>query len=328
MDFHLTDTEQMLIDAAAGFAARRLRPDERASEKLGAPTDAVRRGWDECGLALLATPDPELEVSRPARAAALASIAHGDVAAAFALWQPALVAAAAGRLGATAGDGEPPSAVVLVRELDDARRAHACLPLCGGRRILALDRTGAWAVADVEAEPTSSLGLHASNPSAVSGVSFATHGQADADVAAAVRADLRLSAAALLVGVARAARDYVAGYLPERVAFGKPLSQHQGLAFLFADMVMAVEGAELLVAHAAWALDRGDPAPAPGAWLEAREAALKVTDLGVQLLGGHGYMDDHPVEKWMRDARALALLLGAEDEALHDAAVVVDLGAA
>jgi alkylation response protein AidB-like acyl-CoA dehydrogenase len=62
-----------------------------------------------------------------------------------------------------------------------------------------------------------------------------------------------------------------------------------------------------------------------GAWLEAREASLMVTDRGVQLLGGHGYMDDHPVEKWMRDARGLALLFGGEDEARFEAAAGVSI---
>ncbi|RIK91726.1 MAG: acyl-CoA dehydrogenase, partial [Proteobacteria bacterium] len=131
----------------------------------------------------------------------------------------------------------------------------------------------------------------------------------------------RLAVAALLVGVQRAASEFARDYATTRVAFGKPIAHHQALAFLLADMATAVEGTRLLVHEAALRLDRGDDAAeaCATAFLEAAEQAMFVTPNAVQVLGGHGFMQDYPVEKWMREARALGLLLGGVDAAREDA---------
>jgi alkylation response protein AidB-like acyl-CoA dehydrogenase len=86
-------------------------------------------------------------------------------------------------------------------------------------------------------------------------------------------------------------------------------------------MASAVDGARLLTWDAAWRLDRGDPAvePCATAFAEAAEQAMFVTPNGVQILGGHGFMQDYPVEKYMREARALGLLVGGVDRAREDA---------
>jgi alkylation response protein AidB-like acyl-CoA dehydrogenase len=87
-------------------------------------------------------------------------------------------------------------------------------------------------------------------------------------------------------------------------------------------MATAVDGTRLLVHEAACALDRGEPADAlcATAFAEAAEQAMFVTPNAVQILGGHGFMQDYPVEKWMREARALGLLFGGIDAAREDAA--------
>ena len=133
--------------------------------------------------------------------------------------------------------------------------------------------------------------------------------------------DRALDVAALLVGVMRAAADFSRAYAQQRVAFGKPIAHHQALAFLITDMASAVEATRLLVHEAACALDRGDDAAerCATAFVEAAEQALFVTPNAVQILGGHGFMQDYPVEKWMRDARALGLWLGGVDAARDDA---------
>jgi len=284
----------------------------------------VLKAWEECGLAMLAGSAEELEVSGPGRAAVLRKLSAADGATALALWLPAMAQGAAARLGAEVANLAI-SSMVLERDIEAMEWPRPCLPLCGGDHVLVLDRAGHWGVAKVNSEPVLAIGLRSSQPSRAALVEWVERGTAPAEVADGVRAEARLSAAALMVGIARASCDYVAGYLPERVAFGKALSQHQGLAFLFAEMAMAVESVELLVSKAAWDLDQGRSSSAVGAWLEAREATLMVTDRGVQLLGGHGYMDDHPVEKWMRDARGLALLFGGEDEARFEAAAGVNI---
>jgi alkylation response protein AidB-like acyl-CoA dehydrogenase len=132
----------------------------------------------------------------------------------------------------------------------------------------------------------------------------------------------RLYAASLLVGVMRAAAEFSRAYALERVAFGRPIAHHQALAFLIADIATAVEGSRLLVHEAAARLDRGDPAgeACATAFLEAAEQAMFVTPNAVQILGGHGFMQDYPVEKWMREARALGLWLGGVDGAREDLA--------
>ncbi|MEE2830243.1 MAG: acyl-CoA dehydrogenase family protein [Myxococcota bacterium] len=325
MDFATTEIEGMLIESATTFAERCLRPRERSHEKAGEPDAETRRAWAECGLDMLADSSGELEVSGPGRVQVLRALAAADGAATLALWLPALARSAAQSLGVIPGEELTLTAVLLEPEVEGVDWPRPCLPMGQGKAVLVLGREGDWGLARVETEGVLSLGLKAAGMASATFVDWEQRGSVAPEQAAAVRASVRLSAAALLVGIACAARDYVAGYLPERVAFGKPLSEHQGLAFLFADMAMATEAADLLVCRAAWELDCDRPEAAVDAWLQAREAALRVTDLGVQLLGGHGYMDDHPVEKWMRDARALALLFGGEDEALREAAAQVEL---
>jgi len=106
-------------------------------------------------------------------------------------------------------------------------------------------------------------------------------------------------------------------YATERTAFGRPIAHHQALAFLIADLATAVDVARLAVWRAAAALDRGERAEweAASALAEAAEQALFVGPNAVQILGGHGFMKDHPVEKWMRDIRTLAQMAGGRDEA-------------
>jgi alkylation response protein AidB-like acyl-CoA dehydrogenase len=138
----------------------------------------------------------------------------------------------------------------------------------------------------------------------------------------------RLWTASLLVGAMRAAAEYSRDYAMQRVAFGRPIAHHQALAFLIADMAGAVEGARLLLHEAALLLDRGEPAEAAcaTAFLEAAEQAMFVAPNAVQILGGHGFMQDYPVEKWMREARALGLLFGGVDLAREDAGSEVASG--
>jgi len=139
----------------------------------------------------------------------------------------------------------------------------------------------------------------------------------DAAAVACARARIRTAVAALLVGAARGALRYATRYATERTAFGRPIAHHQALAFLIADLATAVDAARLAVWQAAVALDRGETAEweAASALAEAAEQALAVGPNAVQILGGHGFMKDHPVEKWMRDIRTLAQLVGGRDEA-------------
>jgi alkylation response protein AidB-like acyl-CoA dehydrogenase len=136
-------------------------------------------------------------------------------------------------------------------------------------------------------------------------------GEAGADVEPMLAA-ARVATAALAVGLGRAAYEYALRYAKDRHAFGVPIAQKQAIAFMLAEMATEIEAIRLLVWEAAWLLDRGEPAgrAAHLAHLGASDMAMMVTDRAVQVLGGHGYIRDHPVERWLREARAVASLCG------------------
>jgi len=117
-----------------------------------------------------------------------------------------------------------------------------------------------------------------------------------------------LANAARQVGLARAAYEFALEYTQERKAFGKAVAHFQAVAFTLAEMAMDVDAARWMVWRAARALDQGRlSVEVPEAVAHANEAAWRVADNAVQLLGGAGYVQDYPVEKWLRDTKALAL---------------------
>jgi acyl-CoA dehydrogenase len=136
-------------------------------------------------------------------------------------------------------------------------------------------------------------------------------GEGGADVAPLLAAS-RVAWGALAIGVGRAAFEYALDYAKNRKAFGEAIAQRQSLAFMLAEMATELEAARLAVWEAAWLLDQGRDASRE-AYLArnlADDAALMASDRAVQLLGGHGYIRDYPVELWLRNARAFAVLEG------------------
>jgi alkylation response protein AidB-like acyl-CoA dehydrogenase len=125
----------------------------------------------------------------------------------------------------------------------------------------------------------------------------------------------RLGIAACAVGLAQAALEYAVQYARSRRQFGRQVIEFQGVAFLLADMSTQVEAARALTYEAARALDGGAPAAqvtaaAARAKLFATDVAMKVTADAVQVLGAYGYVQDHPVERWMREAKLLQIIEG------------------
>jgi alkylation response protein AidB-like acyl-CoA dehydrogenase len=122
----------------------------------------------------------------------------------------------------------------------------------------------------------------------------------------------RVAMAAMAVGVARAAFDYARDYARQRRAFGAPIASKQAIAFMLAEMAIEVDAMRLLVWEAASRLDKGDDAMKESyqARNYAAASALMVADNAVQVLGGHGYIREHPVEMWLRNARAFGVLDG------------------
>lgn len=123
----------------------------------------------------------------------------------------------------------------------------------------------------------------------------------------------QVAMAALAVGMSRGAYEYALEYAKEREAFGQFIAQKQAIAFMLAEMVTEIEAIRLLIWEAAWMLDEGKEEAAKQAYLAyvgASDMAMMVTDRAVQILGGHGYVRDHPVELWMRNGRGIATFAG------------------
>ena len=125
----------------------------------------------------------------------------------------------------------------------------------------------------------------------------------------------RITLAASAVGLARAALEYATEYAKQRRQFGKPIAEHQAVAFRLADMALRVDAARLLTWRAAVKIDAGERATSEAAMakLAASETAMWCTWAAVQTLGGWGYSREYPVQKWMRDAKLEEIEEGTSD---------------
>jgi alkylation response protein AidB-like acyl-CoA dehydrogenase len=128
----------------------------------------------------------------------------------------------------------------------------------------------------------------------------------------------RLGAAAQAVGIAQGAIDYANGYAAERITFGKPLNQLQGIQFKLADMETGTAASRELLYKACSMADRAQrPADLPKwtsmAKLFASDNAMKVTVEAIQVLGGYGYVNEYPVERMMRDAKITQIYEGTNE---------------
>lgn len=125
----------------------------------------------------------------------------------------------------------------------------------------------------------------------------------------------RIGIGAQCVGMARAAFECALDYAHERVTFGKPIIEHQAVAFRLADMATQLEAARLMVLNAASLRDAGEPClkQASMAKLFASEAAEKIASSAIQVLGGYGYLRDFPVERIARDVRVCQIYEGSSD---------------
>jgi len=126
----------------------------------------------------------------------------------------------------------------------------------------------------------------------------------------------RLGAAAQAVGIAQGATDYASDYAKERISFGKPIFDHQAIAFKLADMETKTAAARELLYKACAMADRNDPRLgkySSMAKLFASDAAMEVTVDAVQVLGGYGYVNEYPVERMMRDAKITQIYEGTNE---------------
>lgn len=122
----------------------------------------------------------------------------------------------------------------------------------------------------------------------------------------------RTAMAAIGTGVSRASFEYARDYSKERIQFNEPIASRQAIAFMIAEMAYEVDSMRLLTWKAASCLEAGRDAKRESylAKLYAGDMTMKIGDYGVQILGGHGYIRDHPVERYYRNGRGIAILEG------------------
>jgi len=134
----------------------------------------------------------------------------------------------------------------------------------------------------------------------------------------AILSEIRVMTAALSVGLARAAYDAALRYARERVAFGKPIAEHQAVAFKLADMLTGIHGATLMTYDAAAALDRGGTVTREAAMakLTASEMAVRVADDAARIFASYSLATEYPVQRYLRDSRFL-LFGGGTSEILR-----------
>ena len=122
----------------------------------------------------------------------------------------------------------------------------------------------------------------------------------------------RLGWAALAVGTSHAVLDYVIPYVKEREAFGEPIARRQSVAFMCANIAIELDGLRLVTWRGASRAEQGLPFAREAALARklASDKGMQIGLDGVQLLGGHGYTKEHPVERWYRDLRAIGVAEG------------------
>jgi alkylation response protein AidB-like acyl-CoA dehydrogenase len=349
-DLTPSDEQQMLRESFAAFAAEKLRPAASDADAQSKAPDELMAQSAELGITMLGVPE-ELGGAVDERSAVTSvlvaeALAHGDMGLAFAALAPAGVATALSLWG----DGEqqstylpelvgenPPAAALATlepRPLFDPLHLHttaggdhtlngvkSLVPRAAEAElfVVSAQREGGGpglfiveSKADgvfVEPEPAMGLRAAATGRLILDGVEAKP---LDADYAESIHRS-RLAWCALAVGTAQAVVDYVIPYVNERVAFGEPVSHRQAVAFAVANMATELEGMRLATYRAAARADQGkDFAHATTLARQlCSEKGMAIGSEGVQLLGGHGFVKEHPVERWYRDLRAAGLMEGA-----------------
>ena len=345
MDFALDDDQQLIVDTVRRFADRDLRTWAADADRAGAPPDKLAQVAGDLGFFLDAVPadagglleGPYSHATRALRGyelgrgcAALAAVLESNVEPALAVgaWGSAVAksalfaALAAGKLATFVHDSRGNLAVTA--EGDDLRPTRKS----GPAPVLAVASHVLVATAGVLAlVPADGLRVTAITPSGWRAARWATAQleglRVPADFVIArdaakvdqVLAWARTSLAARAVGVSVAAMEHAERYAKERVQFGQPIGTFESLIRLRDDALTTAAAARLLALHAGWQLDKQLPAAtdtASRARVIAGDCVTRATIDAVQIFGGYGFVNDYPVEKLMRDARAFEALHGDE----------------
>jgi len=348
MDFALDAEQDLIVQTVRRFAERDLRAWAADADRAGAPPERLTAVGSELGFFVDAVPaeaDGLLDgaYSHLVRAlrgfelgrgcSALAALLEANVEPALAVgrWgspaakQAVFGSLAAGGLATLAHDSR--DALEISSEGDDLRVSGKLGPvpaLAIASHVLVLAPEAMFLVA------TEGLAPEAITPSGWRAARWGTarldanrvpadlvlaRGAAAQAASAEVLAWARASLAARAAGAATVAMELAGEYAKDRVQFGQPIGTFESLIRLRDDALTTAAAARLFALHAAWAIDRGLPAAgdlASRARVLAGDAVTRATIDAVQIYGGYGFVNDYPVEKLMRDARAFEALHGDE----------------
>lgn len=345
MDFALDDDQRLIVDTVRRFAERDLRTWSADADRAGAPPERLTHVAGELGFFVDAVPaanDGLLEgafshVTRVLRGfelgrgcAALAALLEANVEPALAVgrWgneaakQALFASLASGGLAALAHDSRGTLEIADGGgELRVSGKLGPVPALAGASHVLVVASDVVFLAA------TDAMKRDAITPSGWRAAQWAT-AQLDGyrvpadfvlargkEVGEQILAWARVSLAARAAGVATAAMEYAAAYANERVQFGQPIGRFESLIRLRDDAETGALAARQLALYAAWALDQGQPRStdlASRARVLAGDVVARATIDAVQIYGGYGFVNDYPVEKLMRDARAFEVLHGDE----------------
>jgi alkylation response protein AidB-like acyl-CoA dehydrogenase len=337
MDFALDDDQQLIVETVRRFADRDLRTWAADADRAGAPPDRLSSVAGDLGFFVDAVPashDGMLDGSYSHATRALRGFELGRGCAALAALietnvEPSLAVA---RWGSDAAKKELFGSLASGGLATLAHDSRGTLDIVDGRVTGKIGPVPALGKAShvlviarglIFLAPTSALKV---SPISTSGWRAAHWGTAQLDafkpehVLPAESADhilawARVSLAARAAGVATAAMEFADAYAKERVQFGQPIGKFESLIRLRDDAETGAVAAKTLALYAAWALDTNHPKAfdlASRARVLAGDVVSKATIDAVQIFGGYGFVNDYPVEKLMRDARAFDALYGDE----------------
>ncbi len=337
MDFALDDDQQLIVDTVRRFADRDLRAWSADADRNGAPPDRLTHSAGELGFFVDAVPaehDGMLEgaFSHTTRALRGFELGRGCAALAALLETNVEPALAVARWGSDAAKKELFASLASGGVAALAHDSRGNLEIVDGRVTGKLGPVPALARAShvlvvgkdlVFLAPTTALQVTPMTPSGWRAAQWAT-AQLDSfrpehvlplESAPIILAWARVSLAARAAGVATAAMEYAEAYAKERVQFGQPIGKFESLIRLRDDAETGAIAARTLALYAAWALDKDQPRAidlASRARVLAGDVVARATIDAVQIFGGYGFVNDYPVEKLMRDARAFEALHGDE----------------
>lgn len=337
MDFALDGDQQLIVETVRRFADRDLRTWAADADRAGAPPDRLKNVAGDLGFFVDAVPashDGMLDGSYSHATRALRGFELGRGCAALAALIETNVESslAVARWGSDAAKKELFGSLAAGGLATLAHDSRGTLDIVDGRVTGKLGPVPALAKAGhvlviakglVFLAPTSALKVTAITPSGWRAAHWGT-AQLDAfkpehvlpaESAEHILAWARVSLAARAAGVATAAMEFADTYAKERIQFGQPIGKFESLIRLRDDAETGAVAAKTLALYAAWALDTNQPKAfdlASRARVLAGDVVAKATIDAVQIFGGYGFVNDYPVEKLMRDARAFEALYGDE----------------